>query len=52
MADMRKTLIVITIGLMLTQTMTAQVFDDEKYLQWRSMETGPLGFGLPSMGAF
>ena len=40
MADMRKTLIVITMGLMLTQTMTAQVFDDEKYLQWRSMETG------------
>lgn len=44
MADMRKTLIVITMGLMLTQTVTAQVFDDEKYLQWRSMETGPLGF--------
>ena len=41
---MRKTLIVITMGLMLTQTVTAQVFDDEKYLQWRSMETGPLGF--------
>ena len=26
------------------QVMEAQVFDDEKYLQWRSMETGPLEF--------
>jgi hypothetical protein len=33
-----------TMGLLLTQTMTAQVHDEEKYLQWRSMETGPLGF--------
>ena len=29
---------------MLTQIATAQVHDDEKYLQWRSMETGPLEF--------
>ena len=42
---MRKTLIVITMGILLVPTMSmAQVFDDEKYLQWRSMETGPLGF--------
>ena len=41
---MRKTLIIMTMGLLLTQTVAAQVHDEEKYLQWRSMETGPLGF--------
>ena len=41
---MKRTLIIITMGLMLTQTVAAQVHDEEKYLQWRSMETGPLGF--------
>ena len=41
---MRKILIIMTMGLLLTQTMTAQVHDEEKYLQWRSMETGPLEF--------
>ena len=40
---MKRTLIII-MGLMLTQIATAQVHDDEKYLQWRSMETGPLEF--------
>ena len=41
---MRKILIIMTMGMMLTHAVTAQVHDEEKYLQWRSMETGPLGF--------
>ena len=42
---MRKTLIAITmIGVLLPMIGMAQVHDEEKYLQWRSMETGPLGF--------
>lgn len=42
---MRKNLIIATLGMMLVpQVSEAQVHDDEKYLQWRSMETGPLEF--------
>ena len=42
---MRKTLITITMGLaLLPQISKAQVYDEEKRLQWRSMETGPLEF--------
>ena len=42
---MRKTLITITMGLaLLPQMSKAQVYDEEKRLQWRSMETGPLEF--------
>ena len=42
---MRITLIAIMMGVCLVPQMaTAQVHDEEKYLQWRSMETGPLGF--------
>ena len=38
---MRKTLITITMGLaLLPQMSKAQVYDEEKRLQWRSMETG------------
>ena len=41
----RNILVAITMGLfLLTQVSRAQVFDEEKRLQWRSMETGPLGF--------
>ena len=37
---MRKTLITITMGLaLLPQMSKAQVYDEEKRLQWRSMET-------------
>ena len=32
------------IGVLLPMIGMAQVHDEEKYLQWRSMETGPLGF--------
>ena len=32
------------IGVLLPMIGSAQVHDEEKYLQWRSMETGPLGF--------
>ena len=42
---MRRTLIAITMGVVLIpQVSEAQVYDEEKCLQWRSMETGPLGF--------
>ena len=42
---MKRTLIAITIGMVLLPQMSkAQVYDEEKRLQWRSMETGPLGF--------
>ena len=42
---MKKTLIAITMGMVLVpQVSEAQVHDEEKRLQWRSMETGPLGF--------
>jgi len=42
---MKKTLIIITMGLaLLPQISKAQVYDEEKRLQWRSMETGPLEF--------
>ena len=42
---MRKNLIIATLGMMLVpQVSEAQVHDDEKYLQWRSMETGSLEF--------
>ena len=42
---MKRTLIAITMGVCLVpQISEAQVHDEEKCLQWRSMETGPLGF--------
>ena len=42
---MKRTLIAMTMGMVLVpQVSEAQVHDEEKYLQWRSMETGPLGF--------
>ena len=42
---MKRTLIAITIGMVLLPQMSkAQVYDEEKRLQWRSMETGPLEF--------
>ena len=42
---MKKKLIIVTIGMVLApQISVAQVYDEEKRLQWRSMETGPLGF--------
>ena len=41
---MRKILILTMIGVLLPMIGRAQVHDEEKYLQWRSMETGPLGF--------
>ena len=42
---MKRTLIAITMGMVLVpQVSEAQVHDEEKRLQWRSMETGPLGF--------
>ena len=42
---MKRTLIAITMGMVFVpQISEAQVHDEEKYLQWRSMETGPLGF--------
>ena len=41
----RRILIAMTMGMILfPQLSMAQVHDDEKYLQWRSMETGPLEF--------
>ena len=41
----RRILIAMTMGMVLVpQVSMAQVHDDEKYLQWRSMETGPLEF--------
>ena len=41
----RRILIAMTMGMMVfPQLSMAQVHDDEKYLQWRSMETGPLEF--------
>ena len=42
---MKRTLIAITMGVVLVpQVSEAQVYDEEKCLQWRSMENGPLGF--------
>jgi len=42
---MKRTVIAITMGIVLVpQISVAQVYDEEKRLQWRSMETGPLGF--------
>ena len=41
---MRKILILTMIGALLPMIGRAQVHDEEKYLQWRSMETGPLEF--------
>ena len=42
---MRKILIIATLGMVLVpQISVAQVHDEEKCLQWRSMETGPLEF--------
>ena len=42
---MKKALIIISMGLaLLPQISKAQVYDEEKRLQWRSMETGPLEF--------
>ena len=42
---MKRTVIAITMGIVLVpQISVAQVYDEEKQLQWRSMETGPLGF--------
>ena len=42
---MRKTLILIVMGMtLLPKVGKAQTYDEEKRLQWRSMETGPLGF--------
>ena len=42
---MKKKLIIATMGIVLVpQISVAQVYDEEKRLQWRSMETGPLGF--------
>lgn len=42
---MRKILVIILLSVVLIPTIgKAQVHDDEKYLQWRSMETGPLEF--------
>ena len=42
---MRRTLIAIMMGMVLVpQISEAQVHDEEKCLQWRSMETGPLEF--------
>ena len=42
---MRRTLIAIMMGMCLVpQVSKAQVHDEEKCLQWRSMETGPLEF--------
>ena len=41
---MRRTLIAIMIGVLLPMIGKAQVYDEEKRLQWRSMETGPLEF--------
>ncbi len=42
---MRNTLKVVIIGLaLLPQISKAQGYDEEKRLQWRSMETGPLEF--------
>lgn len=42
---MRKILVIILLSVvMIPTTGKAQVHDDEKYLQWRSMETGPLEF--------
>ena len=42
---MKRTVIAITLGIVLVpQISVAQVYDEEKRLQWRSMETGPLGF--------
>ena len=39
---MRKFLLLTMIGVLLPMISKAQVHDEEKYLQWRSMETGPL----------
>ena len=41
---MRKFLLLTMIGVLLPMIGRAQVHDEEKYLQWRSMETGPLEF--------
>ena len=41
---MRKFLLLTMIGALLPMIGRAQVHDEEKYLQWRSMETGPLEF--------
>ena len=41
---MRKFLLLTMIGVLLPIISKAQVHDEEKYLQWRSMETGPLEF--------
>ena len=41
---MRKFLVLTMIGVLLPMISKAQVHDEEKYLQWRSMETGPLEF--------
>ena len=42
---MKRVLIIATMGIVLVpQISVAQVYDEEKRLQWRSMETGPLGF--------
>ena len=42
---MKTKLIIMTMGMLLVPAMSeAQVYDEEKRLQWRSMETGPLGF--------
>ena len=41
---MRKFLLLTMIGVLLPMISRAQVHDEEKYLQWRSMETGPLEF--------
>jgi len=41
---MRKFLLLTMIGVLLPMISKAQVHDEEKYLQWRSMETGPLEF--------
>ena len=41
---MRKFLLLTMIGVLLPMIGRAQGHDEEKYLQWRSMETGPLEF--------
>ena len=41
----KQDILILTMGLLLIpQVGKAQVYDEEKRLQWRSMETGPLGF--------
>ena len=40
----QKLLVTMLIVILVPQLCEAQVYDEEKRLQWRSMETGPLEF--------